>query len=462
MNTYHLETSVHDPIHGYIPYVDLGDGAEVCERDILHHPWVQRLRHIHQLQSAWWVYPSAEHSRYPHVIGVMHLASRWVEHLYPSLKSVCSDVPSRGYIETLMRMAGLLHDVGHGPFGHFFDEHFLHQFSLTHESLGAHIIRDQLGDLLSQLRGNPNSRLADGEQLDVEQIAWIIQRPTSSSDDQQPRWMILLRSLLSGIYTIDNMDFVLRDAYMTGYSQCSYDMDRLMRYTFFSNEGLTLHDRGIPALLRFTAARAELFHNIYYHRRVRAIDLALSDVFEDSIADLFPGDPQQHMQEYLHFTDSSLLTEVATWSAATGSHQSLGRRWDQILHCRIPWKMVCQQTFSFGESASEGSSIFCDADYVESKLRDALPADLQDIELRVDIARYLNRPHSQGESIPQNYYIDSASDCIRPLVTHPLVGQQAVVQRICRVFARDRQHRSAITVALEKLTGQGADDLTNM
>jgi hypothetical protein len=273
--------------------------------------------------------------------------------------------------------------------------------------------------------------------------------------------MILLRSLLSGIYTIDNMDFVLRDAYMTGYSQRSYDMDRLLRYTFFSNEGLTLHDRGIPALLRFTAARAELFRNIYYHHRVRAIDLALSDVFEDSIADLFPGDPQQHMQQYLHFTDSSLLTEVATWSATSGSHQALGRRWDQILHGSITWEMTCQQTFSFGESESEGSSIFCDANYVESKLRDALPAELHDIELRVDIARYLNRPPAQGESITQNYYID-ASDCIRPLVTHPLVGQQVVVHRICRVFARDMQHRSAITEALEKLSGQGADDLTNM
>ena len=124
--------------------------------------------------------------------------------------------------------------------------------------------------------------------------------------------------------------------------------------------------------------------------------------------------------------------------------------------------MACQQTFRFGESVSEGSSIFCDAPYVESKLRDALPAELHDIELRVDIARYLNRPHAQGESIPQNYYLDPASDCIRPLVAHPLVSQQAVVHRICRVFAKDMQYRSAITEALEEFTGQGADDLTNM
>ena len=122
------ENLSHDPIHGYIPFTARVPGDEVSEREIIDHPWVQRLRQIHQLQTAWWVFPTAEHTRFQHVLGVMHLASRVIGPLFPSLVEACSaqgeSVPSRGYIESLLRMAGLLHDVGHGPFGHFFDRIF--------------------------------------------------------------------------------------------------------------------------------------------------------------------------------------------------------------------------------------------------------------------------------------------------------------------------------------------------
>ncbi len=214
MRDFLSENLSHDAVHGYIPFVShRGMSAdEVSERQIIDHPWVQRLRQIHQLQTAWWVYPTAEHTRFQHVVGVMHLGSRAADTLYDSLHDVCPDVPSRPYVECLLRMGGLLHDVGHGPFGHFLDHHLLSGYGLSHETLGSKIITDELGDLLVRVRRNPNGVLADDERLDPAQIAFLIARPRSDDATDAPRWLTLLRSLFSGIYTIDNMDFVLRDA----------------------------------------------------------------------------------------------------------------------------------------------------------------------------------------------------------------------------------------------------------
>ncbi len=296
---YTTESLSHDPIHGYIPFVS-GDGlpeGEVSEQEIIDHPWVQRLRQIHQLQTAWWVFPSAEHMRFQHVLGAMHLGSVVIDKWYESLCDSCPHVPSRACVESLVRMAGLLHDVGHGPFGHFFDDHYLSQYGITHEDIGAKVIEEELGDLLRRVRRNPNGKLNSLEELDPKQIAWLIRRPTGRADSDvgNPGWLRKLRSLFSGIYTIDNMDFVLRDAYMSGYNVKAFDLSRLIHYSFFTPAGLTIHARGLPTLINFIETRANLFRTIYFHRTVRALDLALEQVFAKAVHSAFPGNPIEHL-----------------------------------------------------------------------------------------------------------------------------------------------------------------------
>ena len=438
--------------------------GETSERQIIDHPWVQRLRHIHQLQTAWWVFPTAEHTRFQHVLGVMHLASRAIIGLYDSLSEVCPELPSRAYVESLLRLAGLLHDVGHGPFGHFFDEYYLREYGLTHERVGAKIITDDLGDLIRGVRRTPNGRLQDAERLDPLQVAWLITRPRDGDDVDQPRWLSLLRSLLSGIYTIDNLDFVLRDAFMSGYSRQPFDLERLLHYSFFTAAGLTIHDRGLDALIRFMGARAELFRTIYFHRTVRAIDLTLADLFVESKRQLFPGNPLDHLDEYLHFTESSLLVDVARWPQSDNAEKRrLGEHWRALLRREIPWKMVCQRNLVFAESDRERSSIFSDREMVEKKLREALPADLRALPIRIDIARLIHRPHTRGPADGQNFLYDSAHDRVRPLTANELYSRMPVSHRICRIYSRSAEYAQQLAAALDTLIGGKAeDDLTNM
>jgi hypothetical protein len=195
---------IADPIHGYIPFTvplePLQGEGEAAESDLIDAPWMQRLRAIAQLQSARWVFPAAEHSRFQHSLGTMHIAGRFAQALYPTLCEVEPGCPSRPYIESLLRISGLLHDLGHGPLCHFFDDHYLSRFAISHEMIGHRIILQVLADIISRIRRSPSGAFASHETLEPRYVAYLMQKKLSD-DPGMPRWLRLLKPVLAGVYT---------------------------------------------------------------------------------------------------------------------------------------------------------------------------------------------------------------------------------------------------------------------
>ncbi|MDB4733323.1 HD domain-containing protein [Planctomicrobium sp.] len=459
------ESLVHDPVHGYIPFTSRAGlpENEVSEQEIIDHPWVQRMRHIHQLQTAWWVFPSAEHMRFQHILGAMHLASRVIDEWYDSLSSVCANTPSKAYVESLVRMAALLHDVGHGPFGHFFDDHYLDQFHVTHEDIGGVVIEQELGELLRGIRRNPSGRLQPLEELDPKQIAWLIRRPNKSEDDGHPDWLMKLRSLFSGIYTVDNMDFVLRDAYMTGFNTKAFDLSRLIHYSFFTKEGLTIHVRGLPSLIHFIETRANLFRMVYFHRTVRGLDIAIEEIFPQTMKHLFQGNPIEHLDDYLNFTESTFLVDVRRWSRSNEPElQELGKTWDAILSREVGWKMAVERTLNFHNSMAERMTIFSEPDLVLKRVRERLPEHLKEIQLKIDVAKHYHRPSGRLPAGGQNYLFDPGSNSAQELNDDELFKAIPISFLVFRIYCQTHENDPHLNAALNSVLGDAMDAKTNM
>jgi len=444
-----------DPIYRYLRITKGGPGGvagRAAEQDLVDAAWMQRLRRIHQLQSAWWVFATAEHSRFQHALGAMHLAGEWTRHLYPSLRVSCGDVPSAQLVEETMRIAGLLHDVGHGPFGHFFDENYLDTWGIDHEDIGRALIAGPLADLVGALGASPSADFERGERIDPKWVAYLISSKELEGFEPPP-WLAVLRPALVGAYSADNMDYVPRDSYICGVSAGPVDVQRIIHYSFISERGLTLHAHAAEALYMFLNSRLYLYHQVYFHRTVRRIDLQLREVFRPTLELLLGGNPLDRLDRYLALTEWSLLSEVDRWASGGGDarQRELGEAWAAVVARKLKWKLIYQGHTDARDIPAAALSVT--RGQFARQLRERLPAGQRDIVFEVDVAAQESRAFNPMTETADILFYEPLEDRYRHSRVLDLFQRLPVRMALFRIFASDESHRQELIKAANEVLG---------
>ncbi len=284
-----------------------------------------------------------------------------------------------------MRVAGLLHDVGHGPFGHFFDENYLDTWDIDHESIGRALVLGPLAPLVAGLAASPAADFDGGERIDPRWVAYLISA-AELPGFAPPAWLEALKPAMVGPYSADNMDYVPRDSYICGVAAGPVDVQRIVHYSFISERGLTLHAHGAEALYMFLNARLYLYHQVYFHRTVRRIDLQLREVFRPTLELLLGGNPLTKLDAYQALTEWSLLSDVDRWSRTKDDRKrrELGEAWGAIVARKLKWKLV-YQGLSDAREIPAGALRVTREEFARD-IRAHLPRALRGIEFEVDVA----------------------------------------------------------------------------
>ncbi len=296
---------IKDPVHGYVHVSE-------TEKKVIDTLPMQRLRRVKQLVFAEYVYPGANHTRFEHSIGVMHLAGVMGKSL---------PVPiGEGELQRL-RLAGLCHDLGHGPFSHTFEQMLLRKLDKTHEDLTPWIINgSELKDVISGCGLN----VADVADLAVGRASGI--KP-------------FINQIISSSVDVDKMDFLVRDTHHTGAEYGKIDIYRLIYTMDVFDDSLAVDSSALAALEAFLIARVESFRAIYYHKTARAGQIMLVRAMEAADEELGLCDFKTP-EEYLELDDISLWAKLKACSKSSKIMKDLERR--KLLKCAYEREMQAE------------------------------------------------------------------------------------------------------------------------
>src|SRR5208282_4806272 len=204
------------------------------ERDLIDTPFIQRLRRVHQLAGSYLVYPGAVHTRFEHVVGAMHVAGLIAESLAPTSEIGPDEVQE-------VRIAALLHDVGHGPFSHMYEEVLAEKTNVTHEDISQRIV---LGTPIRDV---------------LEKNGFSAKKMSAFAVGKQNKRPLFMNEIIAGGLSADIMDYLLRDSYFTGVEYGKVDVHRIINSFQVVEQKLAISQAAVFAFEALMISRYEMF-----------------------------------------------------------------------------------------------------------------------------------------------------------------------------------------------------------
>jgi len=403
-----------DPIHDFINVYE-------HELDVVDDPIFQRLRRIRQLAGAHLVYPGAQHSRFEHSLGTMHVAAQAATILREKNYLSTDDINN-------LRLAALLHDIGHGPFSHLFEEVLQKKKNISHEYIGEKMIRkSHIGDLISK---------GGFDKLFISKLAF------GNSKYQ------FMNEIISGGLSADMMDYLLRDGYFTGAEHARIDFKRIINSLDVHERKLSLDKSALYSFESMMISRYQMFKAVYFHKTVRAGEVMLleSMLLADNELDLTTSD----LRKYVELTDEFVISKLVSLSGPNSELKSASRLALDYQERRL-LKCVYEKIFMKPRMGKINP--------LEIQNEISRKARVDEAEIFIDISKTPSIPLTPSKKESQSIILTSTKrrgpkEAYKlPISEIPLVSAISGFMDILRVYTR-QQFRKKVEMAAADILGE--------
>ena len=403
---------ITDPIHDFIR-------LNKTEQQIIDTSVFQRLRRIRQLSGAHLTYPGAQHTRFEHSLGVMHIASM------AGIALQSKGITTKDDISNL-RLAALLHDIGHGPFSHLFEEVLQRKNKRSHEQIGKQIIlKTEICDILSKNGFDKKliHNLAVGEGK-----------------------LQFMNEIVSGALSADMMDYLLRDGYFTGAEHAKIDHNRITYSLDVYKKKLALDRSALVNFETMMISRFQMFKAVYFHKTVRSGEVMLLEAM--TLADDELGLTSLTLNDYVKQTDESIMALLLSVPETTRELKA-AKKIAMDYQNRKLFKCVFESTLSSNLSQKVMQEL---KDRIVRKSKVDVSQVFLDTSTTNSIPLTPSKKESKSIILVKNDSKRTISEQI-PISKIPLVSSMSGKMNILRVYTQ-QSNRKKVEITAKSILGE--------